>query len=137
MKLIRQVFAHDYTLGELVVAGEHFQTCEDAVREVVGKPVGDWKIPGQTAIPMGTYRVTITMSNRFKQYLPLLHDVPGFEGIRVHSGNSAQDSSGCVILGLARDEEKGIVTRSRDAMALFMPLLRRELDKGDVYIQVI
>ena len=67
-------------------------TLEDRVRK--GK-----KVKHTTAIPEGTYRVVLTMSNRFKRLLPLLIDVPDFEGVRLHSGNSEDDSSGCILPG--------------------------------------
>lgn len=57
------------------------------------------KIAHETAIPYGRYRVSITMSNRFKKMLPLVHDVPGFTGVRLHGGNTAEDTSGCILLG--------------------------------------
>lgn len=73
-----------YTIGKLYIDGEYFcDTCEDTVR-MDGK-----KIPGETAIPFGTYRVVITQSARFKKKLPELLDVPYFVGVRIHAGNYA------------------------------------------------
>lgn len=137
MRLIRQHFAEDFTLGQLTIAGERFCTLEDRVREVAGRPVSEWKIPKMTAIPTGEYRVIITFSQRFQKHLPLLLDVPGFSGVRIHAGNFSTNTEGCVLLGLGKDEKRGMVTNSRKAMELFMPLLRKELDKGDVYLQIV
>ena len=82
-----------YTIGKLYTPkGYLCDTIEDRVRK--GK-----KVKGTTAIPEGTYRVVLTMSNRFKRLLPLLIDVPDFEGVRLHSGNSEDDSSGCILPG--------------------------------------
>lgn len=80
------------TPGRLFVDGA-FQcfTLEDVVRPI--------KIKGETAIPAGTYKVIITMSNRFKRLLPLVLDVPGFDGIRIHPGNTDKDTSGCILVG--------------------------------------
>jgi len=101
--LIRDVFTPEFTLGRLTVNGvfECF-TCEDPVRQINGKPVEEWKIYGKTAIPRGNYITIINYSNRFKRELPLLLSVPGFEGIRVHSGNTAANTEGCILVGQKR-----------------------------------
>lgn len=57
------------------------------------------KIPGDTCIPAGRYRVIITYSYRFQRMLPLLLNVPNFSGIRIHPGNTTQDTSGCLLVG--------------------------------------
>ena len=57
------------------------------------------KIPGRTAIPTGSYPVVLTYSAKFRQTLPLLLRVPYFEGIRIHAGNSAKDTAGCILVG--------------------------------------
>lgn len=74
-------------------------TLEDVQRDV--------KIAGKTAIPWGVYKVIITMSNRFKRKLPLLLDVPNFEGVRIHGGNTEQNTEGCILVA-ARKTEIGI-----------------------------
>ena len=58
-----------------------------------------WKLPGETAIPAGRYAVSLTMSARFVCVLPLLHNVPGFSGIRIHTGNVIEDTDGCILVG--------------------------------------
>jgi hypothetical protein len=73
------------TIGTLYVNGKaECFTLEDVRREVKGRPVEEWKVPGETAIPAGVYNIVITPSNRFKRDLPLLENVPGFQGIRIH-----------------------------------------------------
>jgi len=100
-------------------------TCEDAVRPV--------KVPGITAIPTGRYKLIVNFSQRFQKFLPLLLDVPNYSGVRIHSGNTAADTEGCVLLGTSRT--KGGVTNSRYAMSLFMDKL--EKDRGrEIYIEV-
>jgi hypothetical protein len=94
------------TIGEMLIDGvfECF-TLEDRERPV--------KIKGETAIPKGTYRVIINESNRFKRLLPLLIDVPNFEGVRIHSGNSNHDTEGCILVGQTRN--KNYIGQSRKA----------------------
>lgn len=99
----REEFHPTCTIGKLFVDGEfECYTLEDAVREVSGEPVPNWKIPGRTAIPSGEYQLQVTMSNRFKRLLPLLVDVPGFSGVRIHPGNTDADTEGCILVGDTR-----------------------------------
>lgn len=86
------------TIGELSIDGK-FQcyTLEDIEREV--------KIKSETAISKGTYKVIINKSNRFKRLLPLLLNVPNFEGIRIHSGNTNHDTEGCILVGTTRTKD--------------------------------
>jgi len=118
LKLTRKEFGDTCTLGELFVDGKFFAyTCEDVVRAPAVK------VPGQTAIPAGKYSVSLTRSARFKKVLPLLANVPNFSVVRIHSGNTSVDTEGCVLVGLGK--ENGSITKSRDAMALLMPLLQK------------
>ncbi len=96
------------TIGELTIDGL-FQcyTLEDKEREV--------KIKSETAIPKGTYKVIINQSARFKTLLPLLLNVPNFEGIRIHPGNTNHDTEGCILVGKTRGED--FVGKSRKAFA--------------------
>lgn len=103
IEIVREPSKDGATIGGLSIDGKWLcWTCEDVVREVPGQPVETWKVPGQTAIPAGEYEVRITMSDRFGRLLPLLVDVPGFSGIRIHPGNTAADTDGCILPGLTR-----------------------------------
>lgn len=100
LKLQRHPSTHLCTIGELTIDDEPFcSTLEDVIREVPGKPVSEWKVPKDTAIPSGTYPIEITWSNRFKRDLPLLQNVPGFTAIRMHAGNTEADTEGCILVG--------------------------------------
>ena len=111
MKLLLTRFntTPEYTIGTLFVDGKrHCFTLEDAEREVFGAPVKDWKVPGKTAIPRGTYKVIVNKSARFKRDLPLVLDVPGFTGIRIHPGNKSDDTEGCILVGKSWEGEDWI-----------------------------
>ncbi|ADY37221.1 hypothetical protein Bacsa_2688 [Phocaeicola salanitronis DSM 18170] len=96
-----------YTLGKLLVDGEEFcHTLEPRWRSPEAR-----KVPGRTAIPAGRYPVVITLSPKFKQWLPLLLHVPNFEGIRIHAGNTVKDTKGCILVG--ENTEKGVLSDSR------------------------
>ena len=100
MKLIlhRQIFSDKSSVGTLYVNGlKECHTLEDRDRHLED---GGEKVYGETAIPRNTYKVVITYSNRFKQPMPLLVDVPGFEGIRIHPGNTDQNTEGCILVGV-------------------------------------
>jgi len=119
MKLfLERIYKADtYTIGKLSIDGEFFcHVLEDVVR-----PKGI-KVYGETAIPKGTYQVKLTMSNRFKKVLPLLQNVPMFEGIRIHAGNTNKDTHGCLLVGV--NDSKGRVSNSAATMAKLMPILQ-------------
>lgn len=124
LKLDRQTYTDKATVGRLYV-DDKFEcfTLEDVVRPK--------KIYGETAIPTGTYKVVVTMSPRFKRKLPLLLDVPGFEGIRIHPGNTAEDTEGCILVGLSEGKDR--VNESRKA---FQALYDKIVSAGDVEITI-
>lgn len=103
--LQREPSADGATYGKLSVDSQHeCETLEDVIRERIGFPVEQWKIPGETAIPDGRYKVTIDFSSRFKRLMPHILDVPGFTGVRIHAGNTALQTEGCVLVGRARQD---------------------------------
>lgn len=129
LTLQRVKLGEDYTIGKLLVDGKFIcYTLEDKVREEIGVPVEQWKVAGKTAIPKGTYSVTITMSNRFKIKLPLLDSVPGFSGVRIHTGNSSKDTEGCILVGAGWDGKSGWISSSAVAFAQLLPLLENTTD---------
>lgn len=93
----------DATMGALYFESTFAMwTLEDRIREVPGQPVASWKIQDRTAIPAGQYRVKLTWSPHFNRMLPELQAVPGFTNIRMHTGNRAEDTDGCTVVGFQR-----------------------------------
>jgi hypothetical protein len=88
---------------------------------------------GLTAIPYGTYNVILSMSNRFKRVLPLLLYVPEFSGIRIHSGNTADDSLGCILVG--ENKQVGKVLNSRKTENKLMQILNATDE--DIEIEIV
>lgn len=130
MKLLlkRIHFGETYTIGQLyeVTTFGESPLCyvlEDKVREVEGQDVKVWKEQNKTAIPRGVYGVSITFSNRFQTKLPLLADVPGFTGVRIHSGNSSKDTEGCLLVGMTWDGKSDWIGSSKIALSMLMPII--------------
>lgn len=95
--VVRHSFTDLRTLGSLFINGKkECLTLEDTDRHLEANGI---KLKGRTAIPLGTYNVIIDMSNRFKRLLPLIENVPNFTGVRIHTGNTDQDTEGCILVG--------------------------------------
>ena len=105
------------------------------VLEDVVRPAGV-KVAGQTAIPAGTYKVIIDHSEHFQKDLPHILDVPMFEGIRIHSGNTDLDTEGCLLVGKVWPGGDDIM-QSRYAFDEFFPKLQKALGEGEVTIQIV
>lgn len=139
LKLKRVALRDTYTIGRLYVDGEYFcDTLEDKVRDLNKNGVfdnGEKKVYGETAIPYGIYEVKWTYSNRFKKYMPLLMDVPSFNGVRIHSGNTNKDTLGCILVG--QNKEVGKVLNSRATINKLYPLIKAACKAGKVTIEVI
>lgn len=118
-----------YTDGTLSIDGKFFcDTVEDEERTV--------KVLGRTAIPLGTYKVIINQSVRFKKMMPLLLNVPNYEGVRIHSGNTAEDTEGCILVGMKF--KFGFITKSRDTWAALMVVLNEAVANQDpITIEII
>lgn len=127
-----------YTIGKLYIDDAYFcDTLEDTVRDTnkSGKfDNGEQKIKGKTAIPYGTYEIKWTYSPRFKKYTPQLMNVPSFEGIRVHAGNTSADTEGCLILG--ENKQVGKVLDSRATINKFYPIIKEACSNGKVTIEI-
>lgn len=130
--------ANDATPGEMSIDGVfECYTLEDVVREVADTPVADWKIVGQTAIPRGKYKVSLSMSGHFDRILPLIENVPGFSGVRIHSGNKAADTEGCILVGAARTHDLFQILDSRKAAAALQAKIQNAIDQRiSVYLEI-
>jgi hypothetical protein len=126
------------TIGKLYINGLfECYTLEDVVREVKGKPVKDWKIYGSTAIPSGIYDVEVNMSPRFKRRMPLLLNVEGFSGVRIHAGNDIDDTEGCILVGGAVNKTTIVGGTSRASYTSLLTKLEEAQAKGiDITIEI-
>jgi hypothetical protein len=128
LQLYRVRFYTTHTIGQLYIDGELFCfTLEDVVREE--------KIPNETAIPTGTYEVVLETSPKFGPETVTVKNVPGFTGIRIHAGNTADDTEGCIILGYKLAPNNTIqFGTTRPAVNDLKKILQRTKDK--VYLEV-
>jgi hypothetical protein len=116
IEIIRRKSTLKSTIGKLSIDGVfECYTLEDVTRAQ--------KIAGVTAIQSGDYKVIINMSNRFQRLLPLVLDVPGFAGIRIHPGNKAEDTEGCILVGTTAGED--FIGNSRIAFHALFEKMRK------------
>jgi len=137
LKLIRKERTEESTIGDLFINGafECF-VLEDRDRGLKqSMPLAEIqaaKVYGKTAIPAGRYEIAITFSNRFQKYLPLIIGVPGYEGIRIHPGNKAPDTHGCLLPGEFRAVNQ--VTNSKKAFGKLFDKLKAVEKKEKIFI---
>jgi hypothetical protein len=137
LKLKRIYSGDTYTIGHLYINVDYYcDTLEDTDRgltdDMSEEQIKKIKVYGRTAIPTGRYKVEVTYSPKFKRHLPILLNVKGFSGIRIHSGNSAEDTLGCLLVGF--NKEKGKVLNSRVTSDKLTALLRNT--KEEIYITI-
>ena len=133
LKVERRFLKPEYTIGRLEVDGKYFcDTLEDRVRDLSREK----KIPGETAIPAGIYDVVVNISPRFKRKLPRLLNVPGFEGILIHRGNTPEDTAGCILVG--ENKAKGRVINSTPYELRLTEMIERAQSAGEtITIEII
>ena len=140
LKLKRIAKKRGYTIGRLYIQDadatqpQYFcDTLEPTWRDIgPGRP--GRKVAGRTAIPAGRYAVAVTWSPHLKEWLPLLLKVPLFEGIRIHAGNTAKDTRGCILVG--ENRKVGMVLNSRRTLSLLMKRLRQRPEGEGIHITV-
>ncbi|MBW4723330.1 DUF5675 family protein [Prevotella melaninogenica] len=140
IKLIRKYYQAKYTIGRLYVNNRFFSDCLEppslhlTERSALGT-ILIAKYKGYRAIPTGRYRILITRSRRFGRWLPLLLNVKGFEGIRIHAGNKPEDTRGCILLGFNR--RKGYVLDSTRCVLTLVKMMTEAIAKGEkVFMEV-
>lgn len=135
IRLRRLWLKDDYTIGRLYINGVYYcNTMEDPVRDYnkdgdLDDP-GEGKVYGETAIPYGTYQVTATYSSKFKRILPLILNVPHFKYIRIHAGNTASDTHGCILVG--ENKYPGMVIDSRAYETMFTQAVMAAIEREEI-----
>src|SRR5574344_731366 len=129
IQLKRRYLGEGYTIGSLSIDGQYFcDTLEDAVRQV--------KVYGKTAIPYGRYNIILNVSPRFGRILPRLIDVPQFEGVLIHRGNTAEDTAGCILVG--ENKVKGKVINSTPYEIGLVKMMHEAIDRWEkITIEII
>lgn len=141
LTLLRKWRKPEYTIGQLFAGGRFIcNTIEDTDRGLhqymSAADIAKIKLPGKTAIPLGTYRLAVSPSPKFGRNLIEVLNVPGFAGIRIHRGNTAEDSAGCILPGI--NSEKGKVTNSTHFEELLTSMVMAALTAGeDVFLTII
>lgn len=136
--IIRKYKKADYTIGKLYVNGQFLcNTLEDTDRHLYqGQPLANlasMKIAGKTAIPTGTYRLQVPESPKFGRELIEIMDVPGYTGVRIHRGNTAEDSAGCILPGI-----NNAVGRVNDSTKYELQLTKLVKDEKEMaYITIV
>jgi hypothetical protein len=127
LKLVREELTSESSIGRLYLNGafECF-TLEDRVRPV--------KVKGSTAIPYGHYEVIVSFSQRFQRPLPLLLNVPNFDGIRIHVGNEPQNTEGCILVGTEKSLNR--ISHSQDAFDKLFIQLQAAAKKEKIFIEI-
>lgn len=136
LTLVRRWNKKDYCIGDLYINGKWFcNVLEDVDRglddSMTEEDIKEMKIKGETAIPTGIYTVLLTYSPKYKRVMPLVNNVKGYSGIRIHSGNTHKDTEGCLLVG--KNTKVGMVTDSRNT---FEALFKRLQQKGSNKITI-
>ena len=131
----RHALKEGYTIGRMEINGKYFcDTLEDTDRglreSMTEAEIAALKVKGATAIPTGTYRIDMqTRSPRFGRVLPRLVSVKGFAGVLIHSGNTAADTEGCILVG--ENRERGKVLNSRATLESLLVFVRAAQAEGE------
>ena len=139
LQLDRSPSINATTFGQLFIDNIVFcKTLEDEIRELPGIPVEQWKVPDYTCIPSGQYKITLENSPRFGPDTITINDVPGFTSIRIHGGNTAEDTEGCIIVGDTVDRTKGTISGAqvRGVLKRLKERIKEGLSVGEVWLTI-
>ena len=145
---VRRIALKDtYTIGKMYIDGEYFcDCCEDRVRDLSKEA----KVPNKTAIPYGTYEITLDVKSpkysdfnkypwakEYDGYIPRLTNVPLFLGVLIHPGDDEQDTAGCLLCG-----ENKVVGKVINSTKTFQRLMNEHLipakNRGEkIYITIV
>lgn len=146
IKIDRAFKKKGYTISRVFIDGERYgdgtnwcNALEDTDRALHANmslsEIQSIKIPGETAIPRGVYEVSVTYSPKFRKYMPILLDVPGYSCVRIHSGNTDRDTEGCILLGV--NDAVGRVSDSRYWYGRVFALIQYARQRGErVWIEI-
>lgn len=138
--LLRRIARKEtYTIGKLYIDGEYVcDTLEDKDRgldqSMSLEEIKKKKVYSETAIPTGRYQIIWSYSAKFKKTMPLVMNVPGYQGIRIHSGNTHVDTAGCLLLG--ENKVVGKVINSVKTCNRVLPIIKKGCEEGKVYITI-
>ena len=141
IQVIRETFTSKSTIGKMYIGGRFFcYTLEDVDRDKNKdgdlNDIGENKVYGETSIPYGTYEIEVRYSPKFKRELPALLNVPHFEGIMIHRGNTNKDTLGCILVG--ENTIKGKVVNSTPFEIKLTTLIKEaKVKKEKVLIEIL
>lgn len=138
LSIRRTLKNNEFTEGSLFIDGEFFCNTLELFDSGLSMQDGTTAIKlkkkeRKICIPYGTYPVVINYSPRFKKALPLLLNVPGFSGIRIHTGNTVKDSEGCILVGIKTDD--GYVAKSKETFNRLMQRIQNSSSNVTITIQ--
>jgi hypothetical protein len=133
LAMSRFQFTETETISRFSIDGAPYcYALEPTVREIAGMPVESWKVPGRTAMPCGLFHVTIDWSTRFRCLMPHVLNVPGFDGVRIHPGNTWHDTEACPCVGRNLEPHSvtgswevfpGLVARMQETLLAGLPVM--------------
>ena len=134
--ILKRIYkGEDYTIGELYINGDFFcNTLEDKVRLLNSY---EDKAYGETAIPIGRYKVILSYSNHFKRIMPEIVNVEFFKGVRIHAGNSKKDTEGCLLVGECRNVKEGFIYNSKKTYNKLFKILQDAVNRNEeIYLSI-